>query len=189
MQLSVANVKIWQIFWCPQSPNAIASMSFNVVSFNLTTWIKVSFLFNHASVIMAASRGWSGFKKCRILVNWLASGLLPVRYDQEVIVSNGLPLLTMHFSESNIFRSIEVALCPYSTGIFTMTSSEKTRFILRISVLHLLLTDVSHSWNLTSLNISDDVLIWRFAVWRNRAFLAIPNWANSNNELWVTMYN
>lgn len=76
-----------------------------------------------------------------------------------------------------------------STGIFIMISSEKIRFILRIIVFHLLSTDVSHSWNLTSLNISDDVLIWRFAIWRNRAFLAIPRWANSNNTLRVTLYN
>ncbi|XP_011881010.1 PREDICTED: uncharacterized protein LOC105569275 isoform X2 [Vollenhovia emeryi] len=71
-----------------------------------------------------------------------------------------------------------------SVGIFIMTSSGKTRFILPISVLYLLLTDVSHCWNLTSLNISDDVLIWRFAVWRNRAFLAIPRSENEKEKGW-----
>ncbi|XP_067211879.1 uncharacterized protein [Linepithema humile] len=55
-----------------------------------------------------------------------------------------------------------------------MITSGKIRFVLGISVFYFLLPDVSCSWNLTSLNIWDDVLIWRFAVWKNRAFLAIP---------------
>ncbi|XP_018402693.1 PREDICTED: uncharacterized protein LOC108779724 [Cyphomyrmex costatus] len=63
-------------------------------------------------------------------------------------------------------------------------NSEKTCFILRISVFYLLSTDVSHSWNLTSLNISDNVLIWRFTVWKNRAFLAIPRSASKKQEEW-----
>ncbi|XP_036141744.1 uncharacterized protein LOC105829551 isoform X2 [Monomorium pharaonis] len=63
----------------------------------------------------------------------------------------------MRFNESNIVQSIE-------------------------SVLYLHLIDVSHSWNLTSLNISDDVLIWRFAVWRSRVFLAIPRSTNKKEE-------
>ncbi|KYN07650.1 hypothetical protein ALC62_01365 [Cyphomyrmex costatus] len=65
-----------------------------------------------------------------------------------------------------------------------MMNSEKTCFILRISVFYLLSTDVSHSWNLTSLNISDNVLIWRFTVWKNRAFLAIPRSASKKQEEW-----
>ncbi|XP_011164431.2 uncharacterized protein LOC105199162 [Solenopsis invicta] len=65
-----------------------------------------------------------------------------------------------------------------------MIIPDKTCFILRISVCYFLLTDVSHSWNLTSLNISDDVLIWRFAVWRNRGFLAIPRSTNKREEGW-----
>ncbi|KYN36578.1 hypothetical protein ALC56_09065 [Trachymyrmex septentrionalis] len=65
-----------------------------------------------------------------------------------------------------------------------MINSEKTRFSLRVSVFCLLLSHVSHSWNLTSLNISDNVLIWRFAVWKNRAFLAIPRLTNEKQEEW-----
>ncbi|XP_012063539.1 PREDICTED: uncharacterized protein LOC105626858 [Atta cephalotes] len=65
-----------------------------------------------------------------------------------------------------------------------MINSEKIRFILRVSALCLLLSHISHSWNLTSLNISDDVLIWRFAVWKNRAFLAIPRSTNEKQEEW-----
>ncbi|XP_071635042.1 uncharacterized protein [Temnothorax longispinosus] len=83
------------------------------------------------------------------------------------------------------YRSIDQSrVVSVSTSIFIMIGSERTRFILRISVFHLLLTDFSHSWNLTSLNISDDVLIWRFAVWRNRAFLAIPRSGNEKGEEW-----
>ncbi|KAL0104723.1 hypothetical protein PUN28_016391 [Cardiocondyla obscurior] len=63
-----------------------------------------------------------------------------------------------------------------------MASSERISFILRISVFCLLSNDITHSWNLTSLNVSDDVLIWRFAVWRNRAFLAIPRSSNEKEE-------
>ncbi|XP_011639934.1 uncharacterized protein LOC105428997 isoform X1 [Pogonomyrmex barbatus] len=66
-----------------------------------------------------------------------------------------------------------------------MISSEKTHYILRISVIYyFLLFVVSHSWNLTSLNITDDILIWRFTVWRNRAFLAIPRTTNRKEEGW-----
>ncbi|KYM75784.1 hypothetical protein ALC53_13848 [Atta colombica] len=65
-----------------------------------------------------------------------------------------------------------------------MINSEKIRFILRVSALCLLLSHISHSWNLKSLNISDDVLIWRFAVWKNRAFLAIPRSTNEKQEEW-----
>ncbi|XP_051161619.1 uncharacterized protein LOC127281774 [Leptopilina boulardi] len=37
---------------------------------------------------------------------------------------------------------------------------------------------LSSSWNLTSVNLDDDALIWRFTIWRDRAFLAIPRRKN-----------
>ncbi|EZA54556.1 hypothetical protein X777_05536 [Ooceraea biroi] len=65
-----------------------------------------------------------------------------------------------------------------------MISSNKALLLLRI---YFLLLDVSYSWNMTSLNLSDDVLIWRFAVWKNRAFLAIPRSANEKMEYKPTL--
>ncbi|XP_015591154.1 uncharacterized protein LOC107265820 [Cephus cinctus] len=56
---------------------------------------------------------------------------------------------------------------------------------LKCSILRfLLLLPYVKSWNFTSVNLPEDTLAWRFALWRNRAFLAIPRWQqNLNAEL------
>ncbi|XP_012284416.1 uncharacterized protein LOC105701867 [Orussus abietinus] len=35
-------------------------------------------------------------------------------------------------------------------------------------------------WNFSEVQLPRDVLVWRFAIWRNRAFLAIPRWERNS---------
>lgn len=37
---------------------------------------------------------------------------------------------------------------------------------------------IPSSWNLSSVNLEDDALIWRFTIWKNKAFLAVPRRKN-----------
>ncbi|CAL7935462.1 unnamed protein product [Xylocopa violacea] len=44
-------------------------------------------------------------------------------------------------------------------------------------------------WQFAAAKLPEDVFIWKFAVWRNRAFLAIPSWRkNDTSEKKVTLF-
>ncbi|XP_015116476.1 uncharacterized protein LOC107040770 [Diachasma alloeum] len=49
-------------------------------------------------------------------------------------------------------------------------------------VLVFIAADVCYtlSWDFSQCNVSDDVTIWKFAVWRNRAFFAVPRWGDNS---------
>ncbi|XP_011144827.1 uncharacterized protein LOC105186380 [Harpegnathos saltator] len=68
-----------------------------------------------------------------------------------------------------------------------MIGSPKTQFALTIgiSTFYFLVANVSYSWNVESLNIPDNVVIWKYAVWKNRAFLAIPRAINEEKDRYV----
>ncbi|XP_063989994.1 uncharacterized protein LOC135169179 [Diachasmimorpha longicaudata] len=43
--------------------------------------------------------------------------------------------------------------------------------------------DVCHtsSWDFSKCNVSDDMTIWKFAIWRNRVFFAVPRWSDNSH--------
>ncbi|XP_057331862.1 uncharacterized protein LOC130671801 [Microplitis mediator] len=40
----------------------------------------------------------------------------------------------------------------------------------------------SVGWNFSKVNLPNDVFIWRFSIWKNRVFLAVPRWGKSSNN-------
>ncbi|XP_034939902.1 major royal jelly protein 1-like [Chelonus insularis] len=56
--------------------------------------------------------------------------------------------------------------------------------LILFKLLLIIITIITSStaWNFSKVSLPDDVLIWRFVLWKNRAYLAIPRWQSGLNN-------
>ncbi|XP_076244694.1 uncharacterized protein LOC143185509 [Calliopsis andreniformis] len=55
-------------------------------------------------------------------------------------------------------------------------------FIFLFVITFVVVPRCSNCWDFTAVDLPEDVFIWKFSVWRNRAFLAIPRWQRNETS-------
>ena len=75
---------------------------------------------------------------------------------------------------------LETVVCSDLHSITSVDMNTKRSFLSIIFLLIIIASNLEvcrSTWNFSSVNLPDDVTIWRFAIWKNRAFLAIPSFS------------